>query len=78
MSPPLTLPKTRSEIFDFLEKFQGEGSYGPKLIKTSPQPQDSMMSTSAESNKATTGLNSAKVILIRNEEAKFLEFYGIE
>ncbi len=38
MSPPLTLPKTRSEIFDFLEKFQGEGSYGPKLIKTSPQP----------------------------------------
>jgi len=38
MSPPLTLPKTRSEIFNFLEKFQGEGSHGPKLIKTSPQP----------------------------------------
>ena len=35
------------------------------------------MSTSAESNKAATK-NSARVFLIRNEEAKFLEYYGVE
>jgi hypothetical protein len=35
------------------------------------------MSTSAESNKAAAK-NSARVILMRSEEAKFLEFYGVE
>jgi len=36
-----------------------------------------MMSTSAESNKATA-LSPNKVFLIRSEESKFLEFYAVE
>jgi hypothetical protein len=35
------------------------------------------MSTSAESNKAAAK-NSARVVLVRIEESKFLEFYGVE
>jgi hypothetical protein len=59
--------------------FQTDNSIGPKTIKTSPQPQDSMMSTSAESNKAVTGTSTkGKVVLVRSEEAKFLEYYGVE
>jgi hypothetical protein len=35
------------------------------------------MSTSAESNKAAAK-NSARASLVRVEESKFLEFYGLE
>ena len=77
--PPMTLPRCRADIFNFLEMFQTDNSIGPKIIKTSPQPQDSMMSTSAESNKAVTGNSTkGKVVLVRSEEAKFLEYYGVE
>jgi hypothetical protein len=44
------LPKVRGEIFEFLEKYKFEPAVGTNMIMTSPQ--DSVMSTSAESNKA--------------------------
>ena len=47
----MTLPRVRGEIFDFLEKYKFEPTEGPNMVMTSPQ--DSVMSTSAESNKAT-------------------------
>jgi hypothetical protein len=72
---PMVLPRCRDEIFGFLEKFQCEASSGPATVMTSPQ--DSVMSTSAESNKAAAK-NSAKASLVRIDEAKFLEFYGLE
>lgn len=69
------MPGCRAEIFSFLEKFQHEVHSGPTTVMTSPQ--DSVMSTSAESNKVAVK-NSARASLVRIEEAKFLEFYGLE
>ena len=69
------MPRCRAEIFDFFEKFKVENSSGPTTVITSPQ--DSVMSTSAESNKQGAK-NPARASLVRIEESKFLEFYGLE
>lgn len=73
--PLRDLPAKRSEIFDFLTQYY-ESCLSPAVPAKKPDTsfQDSYQSTSAESNKQP----SCAYSLLREDESKFLEYYGVE